>query len=568
MKFVNLQLDNKISHGVLLSVFVILTSFLVGFAIPEVKVSLSLASLDSTEEKPLQVAQSTKLDSRGIPIGKQEFTFMTGENNPLKIQRVIIDPVDVHPGDAQTLSLVASSPDRIKRAWATTQLDSQTFTLELKLIGPAPQELLRSPKAFVDYNNGNRVVLLDEMPVQQIFAYNWARVATAIEQTPMLYRASWVVEDVHEKGYITEFNVEDEAGRTAYASLGWTDPSCYPSISKTAASTISSSCTWSQPNGADNTVTVNGAVTLTSEWIFRGADKGNFGITVGTGSIAVGTDAVLIDGYACGTDADNDGYNPNNTWFASSASDCGGSGYIRRNATNASIRFELLGYDCDDTNASVTDSTTHSHSGYEQLNYYEEKTVVQYLQQDLNALSRLSTTFDETSGYTFALNCSGNSAPTDNCSRTYCDGIDYGFTNNDLYVDGKYGYCSQQGAADFQTFKGLTIDGVVGSGTWSSLATEASQACLPNHSGGGVQPTACEPNAFCYPVTMHTHGTYYCQVVGFSSACSITSGPGGSLPGRRCKHEHRVWCNGSGTACSVTTYVNQSYDSSSSFCAS
>lgn len=558
-----------------------LSSVFIGLKISDIDKPLGALQIEQAEET-LNTAKAIERDAQGILIGRQEYSIMAGDNSPLKIIRAIIDPANVRVGDTQTLSLIVQSPDHIDRVWAETELDSGKFTLELELVGPAPQELLNSPGVAIDYENGNKLVLIDKLPMQKQFAYNLTRIADAVEDFPMLYRASWVVNDTHNEKYITHFYAKDSSGRIAQTEFTWVDPYyCYiewngagtnTALPKTGDITIATSCTWDTPAGTDGnyTVATTSAVTLDDQWIFTPTKS----ITINTGGqILFNLSAASIaEGYVCTADSDGDGYNPDHVWFPSQASNCGGAGFVRRSGTNVMLRPGLAsagvsGKDCDDANAGILNTlgTTHIHtpqpSPYEPLSYYEEKAVALNFQEDLNKLSTLKQ--QKYSSYGLILDCIGNHSAqcTDQCSYPLCDGPVYGLDDYHLRQDGKYGYCTKAAACDYQHYRVLTIDGNPGANTWNALATDANLACIPAHGASAVQPQPCTPNSICASEAMHSHGQCVAgnNLTFVASTCAVASGVDCNGPQyRKCKHSWVSYCNAQGTGCNAAQYT-QSY---------
>lgn len=153
-----------------------------------------------------------------IPQGSQTYQIMQAASVMPKIVQATIDPVNVHVGDTQTLTVIISDPNPITSVVAVTETDHGTTTLPLALVGPAALNDVAPQKYFV--NSQSQLVLTD--PAK---GNGGGDVAMAAEGD-VKYSAQWKVEDTHTARYTTTFTATDAKGNVNSAHLNWTDSLC------------------------------------------------------------------------------------------------------------------------------------------------------------------------------------------------------------------------------------------------------------------------------------------------------------------------------------------------------
>jgi hypothetical protein len=231
-----------------------------------------------------------KLGFKGA--GKKEYSISSQSEDVVKFKKAIVDPLDVLPGDNQTFTAYVYSPYNITEVTTTTELDESILNLDLEEIGKD--------------ENGNQIFL-----------------------------ATWIVNDVHTTTYRTTFTARDSEGNSNSIILTWTD-SCQSQITHGGDDTLSTSCSTgaSAIAGIDGgSLTISSGVVLTldsgSQFIFNQGKS--ITITAAGASIAATTSGSFGNGNLYHTDADGDGYAPNNNVFlsggvramsASGTSDC------------------------------------------------------------------------------------------------------------------------------------------------------------------------------------------------------------------------------------------------------
>ena len=231
------------------------------------------------------------------PVGweKADYHVSSGGSEKLpRIERIVIDPLDVKVGDNQTFIVYASSPHGVTEVTSRTELDTETLILPLEKT-----------------ENENE------------------------------YMATWTVYDTHTRDYRTNFTARDSAGNENTVPMSWTDP-CTDINDHGQLKEITSACVASSgTDGIDNgniTIRSTGSITL---------NGGTFIRTPGFSMIFDGGTLTLAGGevreaYLFYDDGDGDGYGGSYDWSSSSSL----SGHVRaKDATGED--------DCNDGDADV-----------------------------------------------------------------------------------------------------------------------------------------------------------------------------------------------------------------------
>ncbi len=256
-----------------------------------------------------------------VGVGKEDYRIESTSNSVVKLDNVVINPVDVHVGDNQTLSVDVYSPNNITSVTAKTQLDSGTLILNLSQTGE--------------------------------------------DSFGKTYGTTWIVNDTHATTYRTTFTAIDSKGNEGSVELTWTDP-CL-GITQGANSILQTNCIISSPvYGLDGgNLSFNNKPNLTLDGTFVWNQGYSISLT-GIGSIAFGSGGSLQKGYLYEYDPSGAGYgNGTFTWGASATApskeirakdslgtDCNpGSKYVYRNVST--------GIDNDHDGYTVSAASTH-----------------------------------------------------------------------------------------------------------------------------------------------------------------------------------------------------------------
>jgi hypothetical protein len=298
-----------------------------------------------------------------LPAGAQTYEVIQNKSVWPKILEAKIDPVDVHVGDKQTLSIIVSSKEKIKEVVAYIETDNGTTTLPLNFREEVSDNDLL-PKKY-DLDDDNKLVILEDKDrynflksigfifdkIKPFFGANAgasngnlsdlnlnAQNENNLNYPKLKYENSWIVRDTHDKYYHTVFVVEDVLGNKNSITLAWSDACGIPNSGIWA---IQANCTISSTDGVENgNATINTyTLTLNAPFVWNPG----YSINIGSGSIAIGSGGSLQKAYLFYTDSDGDGYYPNTTLNISLSSSA--SGMVRRSSA--------LGTDCNDSNASL-----------------------------------------------------------------------------------------------------------------------------------------------------------------------------------------------------------------------
>lgn len=263
-----------------------------------------------------------------LPEGRQVYHISQAEETWPKFVEAIIDPVDVHVGNTQKLSVVVDDDAEIVSVEAHIETDNDVVIL--------PLEFVRQTESAASS--------IEETGEKNIFKEFLRRFQSTPKQRGMsLYEGEWIVKDTHDSVYHTVFLAKDVAGRENSITLAWSDACGIPMGGN---ATLSSNCSISTADGVDNgNLTINGGVTLTLNAPF--AFNSGKTITV-NGAIALGEDGALRKTNIWMVDFDNDTYPANATQYLQDTAPTNGK---RRNTLNSG------GIDCNDNSASVYPGT-------------------------------------------------------------------------------------------------------------------------------------------------------------------------------------------------------------------
>jgi hypothetical protein len=276
-------------------------------------------------------------DTTLLPHASETYQVMQSADAMPKIVQATIDPLGVHVGDTQHLSIILNDPDSIVSVEAQIQTDHGTTTLPLKLVGPAQVSEILPQKYYVD--SQNRLALMsDRANVAKSGNQNVALAATGGD---VKYTGSWLVHDTHDTFYKTIFVAKDSAGHTSSVVLAWSD-AC--GIATTGGNvTLSAVCAESSLDGVEGgnlIMATSGTMTISSTTFVINP---GYSIRFFGGVISIGTTAQIVTNkYICTLDADGDSY-----WTGGGVTDTTSTcadyaGYVDRAS-------EISGNDCNDT---------------------------------------------------------------------------------------------------------------------------------------------------------------------------------------------------------------------------
>jgi hypothetical protein len=284
-----------------------------------------------------------------LPHASETYQVMQASSTMPKIVQATIDPLGVHVGDTQHLSIVLQDPNQIVSAEALIQTDHSTTTLQLALVGPTQVSELLPQKYYVDSQN-NLAFVNNAAPVAATGGSAGGQAGTGVARAAtggdVTYAGAWLVHDTHDTTYRTTFVVKDSAGNTNSVVLAWSDACSIPtnpSVGSTVTPSFTPNCAISAIDGVENANTnISGSMTLSAPFVFNPgynitfSGGGSININYGTG--------VLEQGFLYAPDNDGDGYSPPASTVFSTASLLGG--YVHR--------YNLAGTgDCNDSNANV-----------------------------------------------------------------------------------------------------------------------------------------------------------------------------------------------------------------------
>lgn len=258
--------------SILLGVVIILVAVVVAAVViflPK-KAKAPIAQPADNSNQVAAVATSTvPMKMAPIPQGSETYQIMQAAAVMPKIIQATVDPVNVHVGDTQTLTVIVSDPNPITSVVASVHTDNGTTTIPLALVGPAALNDVIPQKYFV--NAQNQMAFAGPENSAGNATGNIAQAAEGNEK----YSATWTVKDTHVARYYTIFTASDAKGNVNSARIDWTDAVCswngnnnYGGGTWDANSTYGSGgCTFltNETDGVENgNVTIDAPMTLVS----------------------------------------------------------------------------------------------------------------------------------------------------------------------------------------------------------------------------------------------------------------------------------------------------------------
>tara|TARA_B100000315_G_scaffold260739_1_gene324650 strand:- start:1571 stop:3283 length:1713 start_codon:yes stop_codon:yes gene_type:complete len=260
-------------------------------------------------EFPEKIVESSNLEKQSnqiekndaelkIPSGRQRYFIRSNPKSP-QIYEAIIDPLDVHVGDTQTMIIKAH--DKVNPITSVT--------------------------AAIETDKGIRTESL--------------KLTEELSKGRTIWEGSWIVKDTHSATYRTTFTAANSIGETASTTLTWTDPCAPPNSGDW---TLDDDCTITGVDGVDagNFTVETYTLTLNSgaSWVFNPG----MWINVTSGTIAISTGGNITQTNLWVKDTDSDDYGDSDTGQVAQ-DDSPGAGYVRRNTLVNTIT------DCDDDDA-------------------------------------------------------------------------------------------------------------------------------------------------------------------------------------------------------------------------
>ena len=280
-----------------------------------------------------------------------------------------IKPLDVHVGDTQHFRIVVTSPNGIKRVVAEIETDNGIHEVELTregLVGIMDTY----PNPYVVNPQDNTLQILSQSQLAQArldeqkrdLARQKTNQANAADGQREVWTGSWVVNDVHNKTYFTNFIAYDSAGNQDKLTMTWSDLCGIPLSGSWTSDSTASGCTISMnyTDGVDN-----GTATL--------AQYKNLNLSTGATFVWNPGQSVVFDGgklilaanrasqlkqsYLYVHDRDQDRYSLPAALSAQTSSDSAIQNYTRRN--NLLNQPDEGVADCNDQNEDVLPGTLY-----------------------------------------------------------------------------------------------------------------------------------------------------------------------------------------------------------------
>lgn len=288
------------------------------------------------------VATAAHNDTTLLPHASETYRIMQSSSTLPKIIQATIDPLGVHVGDTQHLSVILNDPNQIVSVTAFIQTDHGTTTVALSSSGPAQVSEILPQKYYVDANND--IALVSNSGNGNGANGGAGNVALAAGGADVKYTGSWLVHDTHDTTYRTIFVAKDSAGNISSVTMAWSDACGIPN-SPTSTVTPTFPCSITSLDGVEQAnVSITGSMTLSSTFVYN---PGYNIIFSGSGSLIINTGGGLWNGYLCALDADGDGYFANGNVATDTATSC-------PNHSGWEWRYDLKGSgDCDDTDSNV-----------------------------------------------------------------------------------------------------------------------------------------------------------------------------------------------------------------------
>lgn len=254
----------------------------------------------------------------------EEYLVAEDENNWPKFVKIIVDPVDVKPGDIQKYQVILHDKTEIKEVIAYIERDSGTTTLPLKKI----------EKKLVNFKPEESKYLV----VKGKLLFNNSEINYSLAKENLneyVYYGEWKVYDTSSKKYRTVIVATNYHNQKNNVSVFWTDP-CTPPLNGDWQ--VDGNCIIDSLNGVDNGRITGFAssytLTLRAPFVFNPGKS----ITINNGGkIVIGPGGYLTQTYLWCQDQDNDGHCTSQLLAQNNQP----SGYRRRYLANSLS-------DCDD----------------------------------------------------------------------------------------------------------------------------------------------------------------------------------------------------------------------------
>lgn len=260
---------------VFLSVFILMfvgTLFLIRaqFEVGGSYVGLTPSDSDETQEvtSPIaNVALANFVNIKGqawrLPKeSKTGFTATTKADHYPRFVSGVIEPLDVHPGDIQKMTVTIDNTGPLKRVWAVIETDGPAVTVDLTLTASTPisfRDTEQRPYVVTEVGE-----LIPNVPASP-FAETLIAKARAESAMQYIYNGEWKVFNTHSKNYKTIFYAKDALGNTENLTLAWSDP-CTPPL-QGGDWLADSACSFSFTNGVQGgnvTVATGTSITIST----------------------------------------------------------------------------------------------------------------------------------------------------------------------------------------------------------------------------------------------------------------------------------------------------------------
>lgn len=251
----------------------------------------------------------------------QDSDFMVSGGSATATIRFIegsIKPLDVHVGDTQNFRIVVTSPSGIKRVVAEIETDNGIHEVELTregLVGIL--DTYPNPYTVNPQDNTLQVLSQNQLAQARLSEHRRELAQTKTSQANAaagqreVWIGSWVVNDVHNKTYFTNFIAYDSAGNQEKLTMTWSDLCDIPLSGGWSSASTVSGCVI--PNnyidGVENgnvTLVENKNLTLSSGATFVWNTLNKIDFAGGSLILAASNQSKLKQGELYVLDADND----------------------------------------------------------------------------------------------------------------------------------------------------------------------------------------------------------------------------------------------------------------------
>ncbi len=295
-----------------------------------------------------------------IKTGKNQFTVSGGRDDAPKIIQGEINPLDVRPGDTQTMKIVVQSEKEIASVIAQIETDKGIVEVPLTFEGKTAQKDILPNPYFVNEKR-ELVILPVKKASDNIAESSFIKVSEAIGVERLTYSGSWVVKDTIAKKYRTKISVVDVEGGENSITMAWSDP-CGTNNSYTDT-LYTSNCTTAVIQGNSKGNLAIGRISPAANPTITINTNGILFVETGYTLSLIGTSQIVVNGgtiriaYSSALDQDADNYAIGNITLT----DAPASGYYRTLNRVAPMSWT----DCRDADASVNpgaDPQTYSGS--------------------------------------------------------------------------------------------------------------------------------------------------------------------------------------------------------------